>query len=100
MNSRQIELALSKQRLQLKSAALRDEFAAHAVVFAPLFAAGDKVHDGARWLRRNPEVAVAAGVALLVARPRSLFRWARRSVVAWQAWSRLNAWLDARRGAR
>lgn len=100
MNSRQIELALRKQRLQLKSAILRDEFAAHATALSPLFAAGDKVHDGALWLRRNPEIAVAAGVALLVARPRTLFRWARRSVVAWQAWSQLSAWLDARRGAR
>ena len=94
-----LELALKKQRLQLRSTDLRDDLASHAAAFEPLFAAGDAVCEGAHWLRRNPEIAAAAGVALLVARPRMLFRWARRSVVAWQAWSRLNAWLEARRGA-
>lgn len=100
MSSQQIALALRKQRLQLKSAALRGEFAGHALAFAPLFAAGDKVRAGATWLRRNPEIAAAAAVVLLVARPRTLFRWARRSLVAWQAWGRLSAWLEARRRAQ
>ena len=41
MSPQQVELALKKQRLQLKSAALRSEFAGHAMAFAPLFAIGD-----------------------------------------------------------
>lgn len=95
MSPQQVELALRKQRLQLKSAALRSEFAGHAMVIAPLFAVGDRARNGALWLRRHPEVAAIAVVALLVARPRPLFRWARRGVVAWQAWSRIRAWLEA-----
>lgn len=95
--SPQVELALKKQRLQLRSAALRDEFAGHGAAFAPLFAAGDNVREGFRWLRRHPEALVATVVALAVARPRVLFRWARRSVIAWQAWGRLQAWLESRR---
>ncbi|OHC62958.1 MAG: hypothetical protein A2045_15740 [Rhodocyclales bacterium GWA2_65_20] len=96
MNQRQVELALKKQRLQLRSAALRSEFAGHALALAPLFAVGDSVRDGALWLRRHPEIAVAAAVILLLTRPRTLFRWTRRGVVAWQAWSRMRAWVEAR----
>lgn len=95
MSPQQVELALKKQRLQFKSAALREEFAGHAAAFIPLFVAGDRLRDGALWLRRHPEVTVAATVALLVARPRAVFRWGRRSVFAWQAWTRLRDWLAA-----
>lgn len=97
--NQQVELALRKQRLQLRSAALRDELAGHAAAFAPLFAAGDKVCAGARWLRRNPAATVAVGVALVVARPRAVFRWLRRGVVVWQAWVQTRIWLDDHRRA-
>ncbi|MDK9724044.1 MAG: YqjK-like family protein [Sterolibacteriaceae bacterium MAG5] len=96
----QVELALKKQRLQLRSAALRDEFAGHGAAFAPLFAAGDGIREGFRWLRRHPEALVATVVAAAVARPRVLFRWARRSVIVWQAWDRFQGWLASRRRAR
>lgn len=95
-----IEFALKKQRLQLRSAALRAQFAEHAAAFSPLFAAGDKLHDGVLWLRRHPEVAIAAGAALAVVRPRAVFRWARRGALAWQAWGRVHDWLDSRRRER
>lgn len=95
--SLEVELALRKQRLQLRSAALRGEIAGHAAYFAPWFVAGDKLHEGVRWVRRNPEIAAAAGVAVLVARPRAAFRWVRRGVVAWQTWNQVRAWLAARR---
>lgn len=95
-----VELALKKQRLQFRSATLRGEFAAHASALAPVLAAGDAVREGMRWLRRNPEIVVVVGVAALVARPRALFRWLRRVVVTWQAWSRLNGWIERHRIAR
>ena len=98
--NREVELALRKQRLQLRSAALRGELAGHAAAFVPVLAAGDKLHDSVRWLRRHPEVAIAAGVALLVARPRAMFRWARRGAVVWQTWSRARTWFEERRRAR
>lgn len=79
---------------------MRDELAGHARGLAPLFGVGDKLRQGAHWLRRHPEVAVAAGAALVVARPRVVFRWARRGVVAWQSWRRMNTWLEAHRHSR
>lgn len=99
MTPRQLELALRKQRLQIRSATLRGEFAAHALTFAPLFSAGDRAREGARWLKNHPPVVAGAAVALLVARPRALLRWARRSFLAWQAWGRLRTWLSERHPA-
>jgi hypothetical protein len=87
-----LELALKKQRLQMQSAAQRDALAAAAVGIAPLFAAADLVSNGVRWLKRNPEWLAGGVVALLVARPRRVIRWAQRGLIAWQAWRRISRW--------
>lgn len=88
MNPRELELALKKQRLQWQIAAQREQVARHGAGLAPLFGAADRVRQGGRWLRQHPQ-AVAAGVAaLMVARPKLVWRWARRGFVAWQAWRR------------
>ncbi len=93
MASHEVELALKKQRLLLKSAALRRRLAGDARGLMPLFAAADRARAGASWLRRNPQWLVAAGIALAVARPRAAFRWLRRAVIAWQGAKRLRALL-------
>lgn len=84
-----IELALEKQRLRLETASQRIDLARHATGLQPLFTAADRVHEGARWVGRHPEV-VAGGVALLAAvRPgvrRFLWRWGKRALVAWHVW--------------
>jgi len=90
--SRDIELALKKQRLQLRSAALREQMAEQAKVLDPVFLAADRVGNAIGWLRRHPELIVAALVAIAVARPRRAFRWARRAFFAWQTWRRLQNW--------
>jgi hypothetical protein len=103
MNADTLALALEKQRLQLKSAALRQQWLGHARGLQPVCAAVDHVGAGLRWLRGHPQAlaagGLAAGVALLVARPRVLWRWTRRSLVVWQAWRKGRAWL-ARRPAQ
>jgi hypothetical protein len=87
-----LELALKKQRLQLRSAAQREALASAAVGIAPLFAAVDAMRNGVRWLRRHPEWLVGGLVALVVARPRTVARWAQRAFFAWQAWRRVSRW--------
>jgi hypothetical protein len=84
-----LELALKKQRLQIASEGLRNDFAGHAKGLRPIFSGADVAVEGARWIRRNPQIAIAAGVALLVARPKRAWRWARRAFIGWQAWRRL-----------
>lgn len=97
MNADALALALKKQRLQLKSATLREQWIGHAAGLRPLCGGVDRVGDGLRWLRGHPQVVmttgVAASVALLVARPRAMLRWARRGVVVWRAWRTGRNWL-------
>ena len=99
MNPRLVELALEKQRLQLQSAAQREALVAAAAGLAPVFAVADGVRDGARWLVRHPEWLAGGIVALLVARPRVVLRWVRRSFFAWQLWRKVGEWRPAGRFA-
>lgn len=88
------DLVLKKRRLQQKSAELRAEFADHAVALAPWLRAGDVLREGAHWLRRHPELVVAAGAIVVVARPRALVKWGRRGIAVWQTWTRVRGWLE------
>ena len=97
MTPRLVELALKKQRLQIRSAALRQEFAAQTRVWRPAFALANRGQAAWLWLRRHPALPVALLVALLVARPRAVLRWARRGFFAWQTFGRLRAMLAAQR---
>jgi hypothetical protein len=90
-----IELALKKQRLQMKSAELRNRWAACAAGVKPLCAGVDRVREAAGWLRRYRGWLVAAAVGLAVARPRAAFRWLRRTASVWLLWRRLRKRLAA-----
>jgi hypothetical protein len=92
VNPELLELALAKQRLQLQSASQRDALVAAAAQMAPLFAAADAVREGVSWLRRHPQWLAGAVVAIAVARPGRVLRWAGRVLVAVRAWRSLRAW--------
>ena len=96
MNSTTLELALKKQRLQIAGEGLRYDFGRYAAGVAPAFTGADYAVEGVRWLRRHPQLAVAAGVALLVARPKRAWRWARRAFIGWQVWLKLRDFLEHR----
>lgn len=89
MSPRLVELALKKQRLQLKSAILRDAFSYQAKAWAPAFAAADRVREGINWLRRHPALPIVVLVALLVARPSAMLRLAGRGWIVWRGVKRL-----------
>jgi nitric oxide reductase large subunit len=95
MSATLLELALKKQRLQFKSDMLRQQWRSHARGLAPAFGAADRVLAGYVWLRRHPEVVVGVGVAVAVAKPRAVWRWFKRGVVAWQFWREGQQWLAA-----
>jgi hypothetical protein len=61
MNPTTLELALKKQRLQIASEGLRGDFGRHAAGLMPIFSGADFAVDGARWMRRNPQIVIAAG---------------------------------------
>ncbi|KAB2963133.1 YqjK-like family protein [Zoogloea sp.] len=91
MSPELVELALRKQRLQIRSAEQRDALVYHAQAFTPLLHGIDRVSDGVRWARDNAPVLSGLGVFLLVVRPRATLRWARRAWVGWQLVRRVRA---------
>jgi len=96
VNSTTLELALKKQRLQIAGDTLRAEFGQYATGLAPAFGGADCAVEGVRWLRHNPQLVIATGVALAVVRPKRAWRWARRAFVGWQLWRKLRDVLDRR----
>jgi hypothetical protein len=94
VNATTLELALKKQRLQIAGDALRNDFAGYAKGLAPAFTAADCAVEGARWLRRNPQIVAATVVALVVIRPKRAWRLARRGFVGWQMWRKLRDFAD------
>lgn len=93
MSPQHLELALKKQRLQLQIANQREALAHHVAGLQPLFTAADQAQNVGRWLRRHPEAVAATAVAVLVARPKVVWRWLGRGVFAWRAWARLRGGL-------
>lgn len=88
-----IEFALKKQRLQIASEGLRADIGEYAAGLSPAFSAGDCIVTGAHWVRRNPQFLVAAGVTLVVVRPKTAWRMARRAFFAWRTWKKLDRFL-------
>lgn len=100
MNQKFIELALKKQRLQLQAAAQRVMILRALESATPAFGVAEKVRTGWRWAKGHPEWLAGIGVALLVARPRAMWRWAGRSFLAWRALRRLRSALASYLPAR
>lgn len=90
----EIALALKKQRLQFRSAALRQALAEDLVPLAPVFMTMDRVSEGIAFLKARPQWLVGAVVALAVARPGRLWRWFRRGIGLWQVWRRARPFLQ------
>lgn len=95
MSPRELELALRRQRLQLKSASQRQTIAQAAGNLAPVFAAGDRVRSGYLYLKQHPEWLIGAAIVLTIAKPRAMFGWVRRGVVVWQISRRVRRGVDS-----
>ena len=89
MNPKLVELALRKQRLQLRSAEARDALVRNAQALTPVFRGVDRVVDGVLWARDNAPILSGVAIFVLVARPRAALRWARRGWVGWQLFRRV-----------
>lgn len=89
MDPKTLELALRKQGVQLASERLRNELINHLDGISPILHTADRLRDGARWLRKHPQIFIAVGMAFIVARPRRALGWTRRAFIGWQVWRRL-----------
>lgn len=92
MNGRSFELAQKKLRLLQRSEALRLTLAGHGRGLMPVAAGIDSIGRGVVWLRRHPHVLIAGAVALLVARPKAVWRWGRRVYLVGELWQHAREW--------
>ena len=89
MNERDLELALRKQRLILKSAALRVRIRRDVMGLRPALTMADRAIEAGHWVRGHSGLLITVATALLVARPRAAFRWAKRGFLLWRGWRSL-----------
>ncbi len=94
-DARLMELALKKQQLQFSSEKLRGELQRHARALPPLCRGFDQARAVGHWLKERPAIPVAIAVALIVGRPRFVWRWSRRAFGVWRAWHKARGALES-----
>ncbi len=92
---RLMELALKKQQLQFASEKLRIELQRHARALPPLCSGFDQARAAGHWLKERPAIPVAVAVALIVGRPRFVWRWSRRAFGVWRVWRKTRGALES-----
>ena len=92
---REFDLALRRQRLLMRSAALRSTLAEQSLLLEAPLAVADRVRAGARWLIRHRDWWVGGVVVVLVVRPRRAWRLMRFGWWAWRSARRVQTWLSA-----
>jgi hypothetical protein len=100
MNDRDLELALKKQRLQMRSEELRRQIGERIAAASPLLTGAAKLRDAFAWLRAHPLLPIAVAIAYAVARPGRAWRWGRRAFTAWQLLKRIAGWIAVAAGSR
>ncbi len=89
MNSRLLELATRHGALKARIDAQRLQLARHVVPLEKALAVGDRALEGVDWLKHHPAVVGAAVAAVVIARPKRAWRWARRGIFVWRGWQTL-----------
>lgn len=93
MNQRILELALRKQRLQIRAEAERRDMARHLggvdAVLDTVDRVRDQIRDTVQWAREKAPILSVALLVLLVTRPRRAIRLAQRVWVGWLIWRRV-----------
>ena len=89
MSEHRAALLRRQQALLQRSEGLRQQFATEAQAWQRPLALADQVRAGWRWLRAHPEVPLAAGLVLVVLRPRRMGRLAWRVWSAWRLWAQV-----------
>ena len=104
MDARLVELYVQRGRLRERIGAQRGQIARE---LAPLRVAaeladrtGRLMHQSQQWLIGHPGVVTALVVALVVWRPRAVFRTLRWGYSMWRSWSGVRAWVVGRYGTK
>jgi hypothetical protein len=87
------KLALRRQALVMRSAALRETLAADGRNLAPVFEVADLAQDAWIWVRARPLAVLlpvaAVGVAWVVRKPSRVFTLPLRAWSLWRLWRRV-----------
>ncbi|HSG23475.1 MAG TPA: YqjK-like family protein [Azonexus sp.] len=86
MNDKLFQLARRQGALKARIEAQRRTLAKQAEPLEIALARGDTVLQGVDWLKHHPVAIGAAVLAVVVARPRRAWRWAKRGFIAWRSW--------------
>jgi len=86
MNERLLQLAARQGLLKARIEAQRLSLAEQTEPLETALARGDTVLQGVDWLKYHPVAIAAAVAAVVVARPRKAWRWAKRGFFVWRSW--------------
>lgn len=89
MTSKLIELAVRRGELKAKIEMQRTALGQHVRPLAGILSKADRVVASVDWLKHHPGAVGAAVAALVVARPKRAWNWARRGFFLWQSWQAL-----------
>ncbi|HVR50978.1 MAG TPA: YqjK family protein [Pseudorhodoferax sp.] len=85
-----IELERERGRLLERVAGQRQQLSAQFVPVAQLLQFGDRVAQtvqaGRDFVRKHPWAMGTVGALMLLRRPRSIGRWAKRGLLVWRTW--------------
>lgn len=86
MNSRLLELATRHGALKARIDEQRRALAQQSIPLEDALARGDTLLKGVDWLKHHPAAVALAVSAVVVARPRRAWRWAKRGFFVWRGW--------------
>lgn len=97
MDDRLIELYMARGRLRERIAVQRTQLARELAPLGGALRLVDRsraaLHHAGQWLTAHPGVVSVVVVAVLVWRPRAVFRSLRWGYSMWRSWTRLREWM-------
>ena len=97
MDARLVELYVERGRLRERISVQRGELARELAPLAHTLDTVDRaralLHRVSQWMLAHPGVVAAVGVAVVLWKPRTVWRTARWGLLAWRNWAKWRTWV-------
>lgn len=90
-HQRALELATRRGELTILIAAQREALGNNFRPVTTVLNVGDRAMDGVDWLKHHPALVAVAAAIVVIAKPRGVWRWAKRGFVLARGWKALRA---------